>query len=790
MKRLLTYLFLVIGLGLIFSGSTFAKEKVYFCKRPGDYWKGVSRISTIPCSKIVMTLANKHKKWETISAKKYVTYTIDAYGSEDTVIQSLYDDFEKHNLDTNIIREIIKKEKKKSKTVIAKEKEEREKFLKKGKDLAGLKMYDAGGHAGIIAMCLNEKNLNKVRLSYFNDLETYKKFGSFKKGECNYVVSRKLNQHLYQQLWKKALAKEKYEIEKKFIDDYVDWTKEIFYVSPKGEMIEVVALVFFEPNQTNKDGTPKVYNERWRDPKSLEESVTVTVRSKIDKNIFINRTKPTKKEATQSALEGCTLQYKLRGDLLTNKKKQKKLMDACYVSSEKFNKKEKEKELTGKPLSTKKLASFLLDNVITINYDGKEESYIFSKKDLGPICNGARCWKHIYEVREGPKMVGKGTWVYSKMSQFSPGEDDTDTYQNERDLSKFANLNKKLSKNSIKMSGSRNMYLQVYKKLDGVSTYAWVPGVYEDPKKNKKDDKINRAIVDITPTKDFDKRIETIELVKLASSEGTQIAKQIEEEKEKDEEGKKQELLLAQKQAEEAKKKELLLAQKQAEEETKKQALTKLAKFTPKIGYPDKWRDYSKLKIDPNDLVGNFRRASQFYYQRGIDKLGKPIDKTEWHMNPQTVNAYYSPVMNEIVFPAAILQPPFFNLKADDAVNYGGIGGVIGHEMGHGFDDQGSKSDGDGVLRNWWTESDLIEFKTRTNQLVDQYNKFEPIPGEFINGQLTLGENIGDLGGLTIAHRAYKISLQNRESTKIDEFTYILRSKIIKIFIRILATNY
>ncbi len=202
-----------------------------------------------------------------------------------------------------------------------------------------------------------------------------------------------------------------------------------------------------------------------------------------------------------------------------------------------------------------------------------------------------------------------------------------------------------------------------------------------------------------------------------------------------------------------------------------KTSFDKLAKFTPKIGYPDKWRDYSKLKIDPNDLVGNFRRASQFYYQRGIDKLGKPIDKTEWHMNPQTVNAYYSPVMNEIVFPAAILQPPFFNLKADDAVNYGGIGGVIGHEMGHGFDDQGSKSDGDGVLRNWWTESDLIEFKTRTNQLVDQYNKFEPIPGEFINGQLTLGENIGDLGGLTIAHRAYKISLQNRESTKIDEFT-------------------
>jgi len=346
-------------------------------------------------------------------------------------------------------------------------------------------------------------------------------------------------------------------------------------------MIEVVALVFFEPNQTNEDGTPKVYTKNFYeevDLKDNEDSFTVTVRSKIDKNIFIKRTKLTKKEATQAALKGCHTLYELRGDLLTNKKKQKKLMDACYVSSEEINKQEKEKELTGKPLSTKKLASLLLENVITINYDGKEESYIFSKKDLGEVCNGARCWEHIYEVREGPKMVGKGTWVYSKMSQFSPGTDDTNTYQNESDLSKFANLNKKLSKNSIKMSGSRNMYLQVYKKLDGVSTYAWMPGEYEDPKKNKKDDKINRAIVDITPTKDFDKRIETIELVKLASSEGTQIAKKIEEEKKKDEEGKKKELLLAQKQAEEAKKKELLLAQKQAEEERKKQEAILAAK--------------------------------------------------------------------------------------------------------------------------------------------------------------------------------------------------------------------
>ena len=206
-------------------------------------------------------------------------------------------------------------------------------------------------------------------------------------------------------------------------------------------------------------------------------------------------------------------------------------------------------------------------------------------------------------------------------------------------------------------------------------------------------------------------------------------------------------------------------------EDTKKQALEKLVKFTPKIGYPDKWRDYSSLEIKPDDLAGNYKRASLFNYQRNIDKLGKPIDKTEWHMSPQTVNAYYNPSMNEIVFPAAILQPPFFNMEADDAVNYGGIGGVIGHEMGHGFDDQGSKSDGDGVLRDWWTEKDLAEFKARTKKLSEQYSQFEPLPGEHINGELTLGENIGDLGGLTIAHRAYTISQKEHSSPEIDGLT-------------------
>jgi putative endopeptidase len=207
--------------------------------------------------------------------------------------------------------------------------------------------------------------------------------------------------------------------------------------------------------------------------------------------------------------------------------------------------------------------------------------------------------------------------------------------------------------------------------------------------------------------------------------------------------------------------------------ETKVKALEKLAKFTPKIGYPDQWRDYSKLEIKPDDLVGNQRRMADFSLNYMLGKLGKPVDKLEWGMTPQTVNAYYNPGKNEIVFPAAILQPPFFDLKADDAVNYGGIGAVIGHEIGHGFDDQGAKYDGDGNLRDWWTAEDKKEFQKRTKALIEQYNAFEPrqLPGQHVNGALTIGENIGDLGGLTIAHKAYTISLKGKESPTIDGFT-------------------
>ncbi|WP_024330284.1 M13 family metallopeptidase [Simiduia agarivorans] len=205
--------------------------------------------------------------------------------------------------------------------------------------------------------------------------------------------------------------------------------------------------------------------------------------------------------------------------------------------------------------------------------------------------------------------------------------------------------------------------------------------------------------------------------------------------------------------------------------ETKVAAREKLAKFTYKIGYPDKWRDYSSLEIKADDLFGNAQRAAAFEYQRNLAKLGAPIDKTEWYMTPQTVNAYYNPVANEIVFPAAILQPPFFNMAADDAVNYGGIGAVIGHEIGHGFDDSGSQYDGDGNLRNWWTDSDRTEFEQRTTALVEQYNAFEPLPGEFVNGKFTLGENIGDLGGLTIAHKAYGLSLAGKPAPVLDGLT-------------------
>lgn len=202
--------------------------------------------------------------------------------------------------------------------------------------------------------------------------------------------------------------------------------------------------------------------------------------------------------------------------------------------------------------------------------------------------------------------------------------------------------------------------------------------------------------------------------------------------------------------------------------ETKKAAQEKLSKFTYKIGYPDKWKDYSNLEIKADDLVGNYQRYARFEYQDMLAKLGKPIDRSEWHMTPQTVNAYYNPVMNEIVFPAAILQPPFFNMEADDAVNYGGIGAVIGHEISHGFDDQGAKYDGDGNLRNWWTDKDREEFQKRGVQLSAQYSQFEALPGKFVNGDLTLGENIGDLGGLTVALRSYHLSLNGKEAPVMD----------------------
>ena len=205
--------------------------------------------------------------------------------------------------------------------------------------------------------------------------------------------------------------------------------------------------------------------------------------------------------------------------------------------------------------------------------------------------------------------------------------------------------------------------------------------------------------------------------------------------------------------------------------DTKKEAQAKLAKFTPKIGYPNKWRDYSALTIKPNDLVGNMMRASMFDYNRGIAKLGKPIDREEWGMTPQTVNAYYNSTMNEIVFPASILQPPFFDMRADDAVNYGGIGAVIGHEIGHGFDDSGSQSDGNGNLRDWWSADDRAKFKAKTQMLSKQFSAYSPQPGLHVNGDLALGENIGDNSGLAIAYKAYKISLGGKPAPVIDGLT-------------------
>ncbi|CAH0218633.1 Neutral endopeptidase [Massilia sp. Bi118] len=204
---------------------------------------------------------------------------------------------------------------------------------------------------------------------------------------------------------------------------------------------------------------------------------------------------------------------------------------------------------------------------------------------------------------------------------------------------------------------------------------------------------------------------------------------------------------------------------------TKKEAQAKLAKFNPKIGYPNKWKDYSKLVVSRDDLVGNVMRSRVVEADREINKLGKPIDRDEWGMTPQTINAYYNPEMNEIVFPAAILQPPFFDANADDAVNYGGIGAVIGHEISHGFDDQGAQYDGDGNLRDWWTASDHKNFKAKTTALVKQYNAFEPLPGYHVNGELTLGENIADNSGLAIAYKAYHISLKGKAAPVIDGMT-------------------
>ena len=205
-------------------------------------------------------------------------------------------------------------------------------------------------------------------------------------------------------------------------------------------------------------------------------------------------------------------------------------------------------------------------------------------------------------------------------------------------------------------------------------------------------------------------------------------------------------------------------------DQTKKRALEKLESFTPKIGYPEKWRDYSRLTIRPDDLVGNLEASAEFELQRELGKLGRPIDKSEWFMTPQTVNAYYNPGFNEIVFPAAILQYPFFDPDRDAASNYGAIGAVIGHEIGHGFDDQGSRFDGQGRLTDWWTPEDRARFEELTSALVEQYSVLEPrqLPGLRVNGELTLGENIGDLGGLGIAWKAYLLSLNGAEPPVVD----------------------
>ncbi len=207
---------------------------------------------------------------------------------------------------------------------------------------------------------------------------------------------------------------------------------------------------------------------------------------------------------------------------------------------------------------------------------------------------------------------------------------------------------------------------------------------------------------------------------------------------------------------------------------TKQKALQKWATFVPKIGYPDKWRDWSGLALTPDNYFGNVQAANKFNYDYAIAKIGKPVDRTEWGMTPQTVNAYYSAQKNEIVFPAAILQPPFFDANADDAINYGGIGAVIGHEMGHGYDDQGSKFDAQGNNTNWWTDADRTAFEARTAKLGAQFDGYEALPGKHVNGQLTMGENIGDLGGLNAAYTALQMALAKNPAAarrKIDGYT-------------------
>ena len=205
---------------------------------------------------------------------------------------------------------------------------------------------------------------------------------------------------------------------------------------------------------------------------------------------------------------------------------------------------------------------------------------------------------------------------------------------------------------------------------------------------------------------------------------------------------------------------------------TKTKALEKLSKFTYKIGYPDKWKDYSSVEIKASTFAQNVMNMNYYKYKENVNKLGQPIDKTEWGMNPQTINAYYNPTMNEIVFPAAILQPPFFSPDADDAINYGGIGGVIGHEFSHGFDDQGSKFDGDGNLKNWWSDEDLANFSAKTSKLANQYDAFEVVEGNHVNGKLTLGENIADIAGITLSYYALEKAMKSKKDQLIDGYTY------------------